>query len=64
MSRMHQLKERFFLLCYASALIIFNEYLVMAAVTFDTHEFVKKLMSAGFSEAQAEKRLLKRREIL
>ena len=26
----------------------------MAAVTFDTHEFVKKLKSAGFSESQAE----------
>ena len=26
----------------------------MAAITFDTHEFVKKLKSAGFSEAQAE----------
>ena len=26
----------------------------MATVTFDTHEFVKKLKSAGFSESQAE----------
>jgi len=26
----------------------------MAAITFDTHEFVKKLKGAGFSESQAE----------
>ncbi len=26
----------------------------MAAITFDTHEFVKKLKAAGFSESQAE----------
>lgn len=26
----------------------------MAAISFDTHEFVKKLMSAGFTEEQAE----------
>ena len=26
----------------------------MATVTFDTHEFVKKLKNAGFSESQAE----------
>jgi hypothetical protein len=32
----------------------FDGYFNMAAVTFDTHEFVKKLKSAGFSESQAE----------
>lgn len=26
----------------------------MATISFDTHEFVKKLMSAGFTEEQAE----------
>ena len=26
----------------------------MSAISFDTHEFVKKLMSAGFTEQQAE----------
>jgi hypothetical protein len=26
----------------------------MAAITFDTHKFVRKLRSAGFEEAQAE----------
>jgi DNA-binding phage protein len=35
-------------------LVIFDEYLVMASITFDTHEFVKKLKSAVFSESQAE----------
>ena len=34
--------------------MIFDEYLVMASITFDTHEFVKKPKSAGFSELQAE----------
>ncbi len=26
----------------------------MAAITFDTHKFVRKLQEAGFNEAQAE----------
>ena len=34
--------------------MIFDECLVMASITFDTHEFVKKLKSAGFTELQAE----------
>ena len=42
------------MLCYTLCLVIFDEYLIMAAITFDTHEFVKKLKSAGFSESQAE----------
>jgi hypothetical protein len=35
-------------------MVNFDGYFNMAAVTFDTHEFVKKLKSAGFSESQAE----------
>jgi len=34
--------------------VIFDEYSVMSAITFDIHKFVKKLKSAGFSESQAE----------
>jgi hypothetical protein len=36
------------------SLVNFDGYFNMAAVTFDTHEFVKKLKNAGFSESQAE----------
>ena len=35
-------------------MVNFDGYFNMATVTFDTHEFVKKLKSAGFSVSQAE----------
>jgi hypothetical protein len=35
----------------------------MAAITFDTHKFVRKLRTAGFEEAQGESDLVTKRDI-
>ena len=46
------------MLCYTLALVIFNEYLVMVAITFDTLKYANRLKAAGaesqIAEAEAE----------
>jgi len=45
-------------LCYTSTLEIFDEYLVMVAITFDTLKYANRLKAAGadsrIAEAEAE----------
>jgi len=47
-----------FLLCYTLVLVIFDGYLVMAAITFDTLKYANRLKAAGaesrIAEAEAE----------
>ena len=47
-----------FLLCYTPTLVIFDVYLVMVAITFDTLKYANRLKAAGaesrIAEAEAE----------
>ena len=46
------------MLCYTLALVIFDEYLITVAITFDTLKYANKLKAAGaesrIAEAEAE----------